>query len=479
MVAILAACLVACNSYKWKSIGGGDANAEAQSNGGYFVRQGKYAYFINGYAGTDADGSNEWGDAVVQSIVRAELDDKGDVKNDTVKVVVPKFIYNSNVNGGFAIYGKWIYYATPNYRKGNTGTASTTDTDFMRTTIDGSVTQLIARIGTRSSQYMFTKNRILYYDANTIRYIDVSGMSNSKSTDKGKGAKEGVLVENVASFAWKYGCDTIFYVRTLTGENSYKHYNELCAINVDGSAQRTLATEDTFLDEGEKPENAIQKVYSYTLRDMYVEQDGSVTIYYAKSYYDSAAKVMGLFMANVKAADNSLKGVTEQQLNTLENASSTSALIYPLGKDKGALAYDNNNMYRYYKANATEGALKVTEASQKIWFVDGDKAYYTAASSATTLLCIDYTQKSTAAVVMTEGIKVDWLALEFVPTYDGQGKLTRLDFYFFATDDENYVHNIDIVTFKDNNTDGEDGERVGSAYLGFAREEKEEEEATA
>lgn len=474
LVAVLATCLIACNSYKWDSIGGGDSNAEVESNGGYFVRQGKYAYFINGYVGTDAD--NEWGKVKVQSIARAELDANGDLQFDengnikSLHIVVPKFIYNSNAGGGFAIYGDWIYYATPNYRKGNTGVASTTDTDFMRTKTDGSVTQLISRISTRSAQYMFTEKRILYYTSNTISYIDVSGMGN-KSTDTGKGAVEGTLAENVSSVAWKYGCNTIFYTQTITGTDSYKHYNKLCSVDVDGNNARTLAEEKTFTTD---PDNDPQHVFTYTLRDMFVESDNSVTIYYSKSYYDSAAKVLGLFMAKIQKNDETLDKVTEVQLNSLENASSTSALIYPLGYSKGALAYDSDNVYRYYKneAGSAKDAIKVTEASQKIWFVDGDYAYYTAASSATTLLRIKYTELSTAEVVLTEGIKVDWLNLEFVP-YSKDGK-DRLDFYFFATDDENYMHTIDIRTFKDDNKDGEDGERKGSTYLGFEREEKDE-----
>ena len=105
LVVICATCLVACNTYKWKSIGGGDPTAEVESNGGYAVKQGDYVYYLNGYEGTDA--ANEWGKPVKQTIVRSEIKD-GVIDLKTTKIVVPKSIYNSSSNGGFSIFGEWI-----------------------------------------------------------------------------------------------------------------------------------------------------------------------------------------------------------------------------------------------------------------------------------------------------------------------------------------------------------------------------------
>ena len=110
--------------------------------------------------------------------MRAELNADGTVNNATAKVVVPKSIYNSSASGGFAVYGDWIYYATPNNDEDSTGTPSTTHTDFMRTKTDGSVTQLIGTINSRSSNYLFTPTRVLFStDSNaTVYYFDFSGM---------------------------------------------------------------------------------------------------------------------------------------------------------------------------------------------------------------------------------------------------------------------------------------------------------------
>lgn len=468
LVVILAACLVACNPYRWNSIGGGDPTAKVESNGGYAVKQGKYLYYINGYDGTGGSG-NEWGKPVKQSIVRSEINEEtGEIINSTTKIVVPKIIYNGSAKGGFAIYGEWIYYATPNNDKDKNGTASTTDTDFMRTKIDASITQRLGKISTRSAEYLFTKNRILYYTSNEIRYIDFSGMKTNKNIDNANGAKDGVLATQVSSVVWSMDSDTVYFTRTVSGENSYKNYNELCSMKVDGSNAKVLATEDTFVtdrneNDEKTPETQPQKVFKYTLRDIYVElsDDGQTTetIYYTKTHYVGEDKTDGLFCANVTLADSADAIVNSE--TKLEESGAT-ALI-PLGYREGAIVNINSG---YFWCKPGEEMVEVFNSAQKIVLVDQEEGtlYYTATSSATTLQKISYREKNAnAEIVMTEGIKVDWLNLDFIGD----------NFYFFATDDSNYMHKINVKTFDDNAKD-EDGKRIGSTYVGFVREEKEE-----
>ncbi|MDE6302920.1 MAG: DUF5050 domain-containing protein [Clostridia bacterium] len=453
LIAICATCLVACNSYKWKSVGGGDPTAPVESNGGYVVKQGNYLYYINGYEGTDGD--NTWGTPVKQSIVRSELNEDGSVNNATTTVVVPKFIYNSSAKGGFAIYGEWIYYATPNSDRDKNGVASTTDTDFMRTKIDGSVTQRITKIGTRSAEYLFTPTRILYYTSNTISYVDFTGMKTDKNIDNGSGASEGVLATNVSSVVWNMDCDTIFYTKTMTGEESYKNYNQLCSIKIDGSAQTVLATEGTFLGENEVAAQNPQKVFKYTLRDLYIESDKSVTLYYTKTYtLDSTDKNVGLFCA--KANADTFKS-SEKQL-TLTN----STTLYPLGYEEGALAFNASSTYCWYNGQNLSNPVQVTDSSKTIWKVDAENgiAYFSSSSSAKELLKISYKTVDNAVIVISESIKTDWLRLDFVGD----------TLYFFASDDSNFMHSVNIKTF---NKDEEDAK---SAYVGFEREEDKDEE---
>lgn len=434
------AALVACNPYKADSIGSGDSSAAVESNGGYVVKQGKFVYFINGYVGESAD--NTWGAATKQGIVRAEIKD-GKVDPKSAKLVVPKSVYNSSNVGGIAIHGEWIYYTSVNTDKDKSGTASTVNTDFMRTKTDGSVTQLIGTIGTRSAKYIFTKSRVLYYTNNTIGFIDFSKM-NDKATDKGNGAVKGTLAENVENVVWDYATDSIFYVQTAPSEDSYKNYNNLCTIKADGSGQKVLATQKTFVAEGKDPVQDQLNVFKYSLVNMYVEENGDCTLYYTKSHTLNSSSVSdGLFMA--KASD--VKG-TQKLLNTI-----ASTTLVPLGYEEGALAYNSDSVYCWYNGIEKENPVQVTSKSQTIWKVDKAQGvvYYTASSSAKSISKISYREaKDNATVVMEEGIKTDWLVLDFVGN----------DFYFFASDDDNYLHTVNLETFD------KDAEDAASTYIG-------------
>lgn len=438
VLVICIAALVACNPYKADSIGSGDSSAAVESNGGYVVKQGRFIYFINGYVGESAD--NTWGAATKQGIVRAEIKD-GKVDPKSAKLVVPKSVYNSSNVGGIAIHGDWIYYTSVNTAKDKTGTASTVNTDFMRTKTDGSVTQLIGTIGTRSAKYLFTTSRVLYYTDNTIGYIDFSGM-NDKATDKGKGAVKGTLVEKVENVVWDYATDSIFYVQTAPSEDSYKNYNNLCTIKADGSGQKVLATQTTFVAEGVDPVNDQLNVFKYNILNLYVESDGDCTLYYTKSHTFSSVSD-GLFMAKA----SNVKG-TEKNLNTI-----ASTTLVPLGYAEGALAYNSNSVYCWYNGVEKENPVQVTTTSQTIWKVDQQKGivYFTASSSAKSISKISYREaKDNATVIMEEGIKTDWLVLDFVGN----------DFYFFASDDDNYLHTVNLETFD------KDAEDAASTYIG-------------
>lgn len=440
VLVICIAALVACNPYKADSIGSGDSSAAVESNGGYVVKQGRFIYFINGYVGESAD--NAWGAATKQGIVRAEIKD-GKVDPKSAKLVVPKSVYNSSNVGGIAIHGEWIYYTSVNTDKDKSGTASTVNTDFMRTKTDGSVTQLIGTIGTRSAKYLFTTSRVLYYTDNTIGYIDFSGM-NDKATDKGKGAVKGTLVEKVENVVWSYDTDAIYYVQTAPSEDSYKNYNNLCTIKADGSGQKVLATQTTFVAEGVDPVNDQLNVFKYNILNLYVESDGDCTLYYTKSHtFSSNSEPDGLFMAKA----SNVKG-TEKNLNTI-----ASTTLVPLGYAEGALAYNTHSVYCWYNGVEKENPVQVTSTSQTIWKVDKAQGvvYYTASSSAKSISKISYREaKDNAAVIMEEGIKTDWLVLDFVGN----------DFYFFASDDDNYLHTVNLETFD------KDAEDAASTYIG-------------
>ncbi len=452
ILAVVVTALVACNPYEgFAAIGGGDSQAASVSNGGYFVKQGNYAYFVNGYAGEATDG-NEFGSAIKNAIVRADIVN-GKIDNSTTKVVVPKNVYSTSSGSGFAIFGEWIYYATYNYDKDRNGTASTTDLDFMRTKIDASVTQKIATIENRTVQFKFTASRVVYYANNTLSYVDFSGMDTSKNIDNGKGTYSGTIAENVSSIAWQYDAeytgagiaDYIFYTQTLIGDDSFYHYNKLYMVNANGGDSILLADGNTYLSAGEQISTSQQKVFTFTLAGIYLESDAQATIYYTKSIYkDETNTVVGLF-CNKLDAQNGFVVANEKMLNSIANTT-----IFPLGYEKGAIAYNSRSEYCVY--DGTNEPFKVTDSSKTIWYVKDGYAYYTASSSAANLYKISYTNAHSAVEeIIAENIKTDWLKLEF----DGS------DVYYFTSADNNYLHAINVDTFD------KDAEDAASTMLGI------------
>lgn len=459
VLAVAATVLAACNVYEWDSIGGGDSSAAVVSNGGYYVEQGKYVYFINGYVGSVTE--NEWGAAFKQSIMRAEKNEDGTINNDTAKVVVPLNVYNEYVDGGIAVFGDWIYYATPNTSKDSSGTASTTHTDFMRTRTDGSVTQRIGTVSSRSSEYFFTPTRILYMtDSSTVRYFDFSGMSTDKSIDDGKGAVAGVLIENAGEVLWGYDADRaassgvtvtdyIFYTETPTGDDSYRHYNNLCAVRYDGSDRQVLATYDTFFGEEDGAES-YEKVFTYALSDIFYDSDNEATLYYTKSVNEGGtSSSVGLFVNTVTVADGKLSYTATAESQLFETAPSA---FFPLGGENGVLATSSDKVYhitsRGQGYTADNLVIDMGEAVT-VRAVVGDYVYYTDGDGVLYRINLEEGKGDSDNVrtVVASGIRTDYLTLEFAGDR----------FVWFNEDDYDYLYYLDLGAA----ADGFEGKMMG------------------
>ena len=474
VLAVAATVLAACNVYEWDSIGGGDSSAAVVSNGGYYVEQGKYVYFINGYVGSVTE--NEWGAAFKQSIMRAEKNEDGTINNDTAKVVVPLNVYNEYVDGGIAVFGDWIYYATPNTSKDSSGTASTTHTDFMRTRTDGSVTQRIGTVSSRSSEYFFTPTRILYMtDSSTVRYFDFSGMSTDKSIDDGKGAVAGVLIENAGEVLWGYDADRaassgvtvtdyIFYTETPTGDDSYRHYNNLCAVRYDGSDRQVLATYDTFFGEEDGAES-YEKVFTYALSDIFYDSDNEATLYYTKSVYEGGtSSSVGLFVNTVTVADGKLSYTATAESQLFETAPSA---FFPLGGENGVLATSSDKVYhitsRGQGYTADNLVIDMGEAVT-VRAVVGDYVYYTDGDGVLYRINLEEGKGDSDNVrtVVASGIRTDFLTLEFAGDR----------FVWFNKDDYDYLYYLDLGAA----ADGFEGKMMGVMTDADAKAKAEAEE---
>ena len=113
LVATFATLLVGCNPYKWDAIGGGEPNADVVSNGGYYVQQGKYVYFINGYDTAEAI-DNTFGVPVKNAIVRAELVDGKIASLEGTSVIISSAYVTGDVNELSSDYEN-IVIGTANY----------------------------------------------------------------------------------------------------------------------------------------------------------------------------------------------------------------------------------------------------------------------------------------------------------------------------------------------------------------------------
>lgn len=462
LVLITILSLTACNKYKWDKIPGGDASAASLSNGGYVVEQGNYVYFINGYIGEVTE--NEWGKAYKQSIMRCNKNQDGTYDLSTATVVVPKSIYYNSKNAGFAIFGNFIYYATPNVDKDSTGTASTTHTDFMRTSLDGQVTQLITTRASRSTEFLFTPTRILFYESNTISYVDFSGMKTNKNITDGKGAYSGTLAEKVSTYFWSYDdsytagqgasiADYVFFTQTLT--NSYEHYNILKCIRYDGTGETVLATYTTWLTDAEIAAgytNYPEKVFTFSIKTAKVENDNQITLVYSKSITlgsDQSTTVAGTF-TNKVTLDGGFDKANEKLISTTDISE-----IYTLGYANGVIA-SIDSKYKYISGTETELVIGKTATYLTSLTIDGSIYVY-------------YTESDNSAIYRIRVIPADNEKKIFAETMHAESY--NFDFvgsrlFFIAEDDYDYIHYVDIAKY--------DGEVLKSTFVGKRTAEDQE-----
>lgn len=465
--------LVACNPYDdWNpNLPSGDTKAPVVSNGGYFVQQGKYAYFVNGCG--NEKGDNTFGTPKKQSIMRAEIKN-GVVDSKTARVVVPQIIYNEDKQGGFSIFGDWIYYLTPNNELDKDKKPNTTMSNCMRTKTNGSITQRIATFNQRNIKVMFTKSRVYFVQGTDIKYYDFSGMNTTKNIDDGKGVVGGTLVKDATEIIWDYDCDYIFYDKAADEKDAYKGYNSLCAISKDGSVKETLITQDTYVTDKEGyNKNWVdfkKDVFKIKLIQATQHSDEEIALYYVKTPVGNAQSTLGLFVNTYNPKTNTFDIKNEKQLSF-----STPSTIYSLGYDAGCIAGTENGFYllkddlknKTPEEIKTLKKTKVLASGNTILTVDQENQviYYTPQGFASVWkisykLDADNTVKGNAQLAMNEKAK-DWLLPEIVTVTDAEGNVS-INYYFFAVDDNNYLHVANIKNFNpqdepyvDNDTNGE------------------------
>ena len=229
--ALLVTVLVACNkSYKQDALPDSPgAEAAVTSNGGMAVKVGNYLYFINGYAGQDGD--NEFKNVVKGAIMRAPIEN-GVPNRDKVQTVVPKNVYNSEESSSLVIKNGYIYFTTPNDENNSNGDPKTSEMILMRSTLDGSKIETIAKFDDYTVTYRVSANYIVYKKGTELRLIDL----NDKFEDSLVASEVGTVVfpdyaDNSNALddvvfvprAGLYGEVTLYYYAyDASGNNEYK-----------------------------------------------------------------------------------------------------------------------------------------------------------------------------------------------------------------------------------------------------------------
>ncbi len=408
LVAVLAVGLTACNTktYKQDAIAVEYLDQPVENNGGLTVKQGNYLYYINAYAGADAE--NAFGAQTKTCLMRATLNDDGSVIEDSRVVIVPKNIYSGSTKAGIYIYKNWIYYATPNMDKTKSGTVNTVYLDFYRTSIDRSKTELLFTINGRSADYTFTDSAILVVADSNVYKIDLNKKNANKINDK----KNYVSVLERASALTRIYADNAFgdytfVLQNAPDEESYLSYNNLLVLDKTG-ASTTVIGKDTFGDNK----------YTVAVLDYVTEADGGLTVFYTKTRTNdvgTSIKTLNCY----KFADTSFTfdATKEKQLVASYNGTSVKGLSYA----DGALVTSSALPYLHKVNGTTSETLCDSDfnAAITIKAIQGGYVYYTASSSATAMYRFAMTGASgrVAEKVCDINLLSTWIGSEVVGNY--------------------------------------------------------------
>jgi len=216
-VLLMAAVLTGCNeSYKAAAVETDTSDTTVTSNGGLAVRYGKYLYYINGYAGVDAE--NTFGDVQKGAVARVELDAAGNPVKSTNTIIVPKNVYNTLATSGLYIVGDYIYFSTSSVDKNSSGEPKTEAMWLMRTKLDGKGTKVVKKFDDYTAVYQVVDGYVFYVLSKELHSIDLG----SRKFEDTK------IDEDVNSYffpQYKDGqngfVNSVFYLKASENENNY------------------------------------------------------------------------------------------------------------------------------------------------------------------------------------------------------------------------------------------------------------------
>lgn len=416
-------------------------DSKVENNGSLVVKQGGYLYYVNGMDATSniaKPSDNYFGKASVKgSIMKSEIKDDGSL--GATQVVVPKMFYTSASNGGFYIYGEWIYYLSPSTKTDNVGNVLTSQLVAARTKIDGTKTQEIANLSESSTQYVFTESAFVYYEDSTLNKVAYDSAKVNKKVVK--------LAEEVNSVLFTAKSTTVFFVKS--SEESARVNNNVYAC-VNGEV-KTITTDATYSGSA----SDLSKQFTYAL----VSYDAAENVlFYTKSANNNDASKTTATYGYKFGDDFAFDTAKEKKF-----ATSALSTFVNLGFDKGLLdtSAQTLKLYKPIADNAvvddTEDMADLGATGAKIVKFDGEYMYYVLSNALYKIAYADKDAKTKAdGFVKISGddtaINTNWLTLSLIG-----------DYLYYIDNTYNYMFRLNLSDFswQPNAVTYADGKAVG------------------
>ena len=290
-IAVLSGCT---ETFKQNAISGNYDNLKVESNGGLSVKAGNYVFYINGYAGQDSE--NVFGSALKGAVMRATIDENGNIDPKTAVVVVPKNVYNTVKTSGLFVVDNWLYYTCPSTKKDSSGSYQTSNMVLLRTKVDGTDTEEIKTFSAYTPTFKIGKTAVMYYDSSSYELHSIN-LSDKKDTTVAESVRGFVFAENVPDNAFN---EWAFY--TKSAEDTSASHNEVYKVKLDGtSAEKLIDGKDSYSEAVKQEQikgDAAEKGFSLTLNSAYLKADG-VRLVYSKTDSGQNTISQGLYMAEL------------------------------------------------------------------------------------------------------------------------------------------------------------------------------------
>ncbi len=448
--------LVGCTeSYKAEAITT-ETSEEVSSNGGLAVVYGKYLYYINGYAGNTVD--NTFGEVTQGAIARVELDENGDAIADTNTIIVPKNVYNTVATSGLYIVGDYIYYSTPSVDKDSTGTAKTSAMWIMRTKVDGTDTEVVAKFDDYTAIYKVVDGYIMYYLSNEIHIIDLESKNFTDTL-----IEESVSAIYMTTYADNANelVDTIFY--TMANDDTTLSSNVVWSYRAGGSPTMLIdASVVSYPDIDERI-----KGYTITLVEAIYTTSG-INLIYTKSDSTTNATSSGTYSYEFSTANVS-EELSFNDANEIRYSRLTSYTNFYFLSDTQALVLSSTNYSlltiaedgNWYSSNAV-ALIDMTSAPEVFKIVQTDtsvEVYYVYSS---VMYKVTVLEKEASATEYTKNI----LPAESI--YSGGYSTTWLSYdyigdkmYFFNDNVGSNTYYFDLAKVENRNTDTQQAYLLG------------------